>query len=374
MRKLPVSALLLGLLVVVASCLPGLSTRPTVKIGLVAPFEGLHRHLGYEALHAVKLAMGERNQAGGVGGYTVELVALNDDQDPESATQRAREMTVDPDVVGVIGHFGEETTVAALSVYDKAGLALVVPASTVSAVTSGGHTQTYRLVAADEAIGAAAARYAVLERASSTVAVVGGAADLVDSFVSTARQLGAEVFVHQGQEHQILVSELSTEDPDILFFAGEGSEGAELVLALTGVGQGSSILGANGLDTPHYVQIAGETAEGTVYVSLAPPLLDARFSRAYEESSGAIPGPYAVLSYDAAGLMLDALERCIALEGKPSRLCVANALAGTTGYEGLTGTISFDKWGQATGREVYFFEIAGGQYPGEFRTCSVCSQ
>jgi ABC-type branched-subunit amino acid transport system substrate-binding protein len=72
--------------------------------------------------------------------------------------------------------------------------------------------------------------------------------------------------------------------------------------------------------------------------------------------------------------MLDALERCIALEGKPSRLCVANALAGTTGYEGLTGTISFDKWGQATGREVHLFEIAGGQYPGEFRSCPVCSQ
>ena len=322
----------------------------------------------------MKLAIGERNQAGDVGGYTVELVALNDDQDPESATQRAREMAVDPDIVGIIGHFGEETTVAALSVYDEAGLALLVPATTASVVTSGGHNQTYRLVADDGAIGVAAARYAVLERPSSKVAVVGGAVGLVDSFVSTARQLGAEVFVHQDQEREVLVSELSTEDPDILFFAGEGIEGAELVLALRGVGQGSSILGANGLDTPHYVQIAGEAAEGTVYVSMAPPLLDARFSRAYEESSGAIPGPYAVLSYDAAGLLLDALESCIALEGKPSRSCVASALAGTSGYKGLTGTISFDEWGQATDREVYFYEIVGGRYPGQFRSCPVCSQ
>ena len=176
----------------------------------------------------MKLAIGERNQAGDVGGYTVELVALNDDQDPESATQRAREMAVDPDIVGIIGHFGEETTVAALSVYDEAGLALLVPATTASVVTSGGHNQTYRLVADDGAIGVAAARYAVLERPSSKVAVVGGAVGLVDSFVSTARQLGAEVFVHQDQEREVLVSELSTEDPDILFFAGEGIEARNL--------------------------------------------------------------------------------------------------------------------------------------------------
>ena len=148
MRKPLLAASLLSLLAVVTGCLPWASARPTLKVGLVAPFEGLHRALGYEALCAAKLAIGERNHGGGVGGYLVELVALNDDQDPQWAAQRAREMVVDPYVIGVIGHFGEATTLAALETYHEAGLALMVPATTSSAVTSGEFDQTYRLVAA----------------------------------------------------------------------------------------------------------------------------------------------------------------------------------------------------------------------------------
>ena len=50
-----------------ATCaFPG-SVQPTVKIGLSAPFEGLYRDLGYEVLPAVRLAVRERNAAGGVG-------------------------------------------------------------------------------------------------------------------------------------------------------------------------------------------------------------------------------------------------------------------------------------------------------------------
>ena len=38
------------------------NTRPVVKIGLVAPFEGRYRALGYEVLYAVKWAIGEQGQ------------------------------------------------------------------------------------------------------------------------------------------------------------------------------------------------------------------------------------------------------------------------------------------------------------------------
>jgi branched-chain amino acid transport system substrate-binding protein len=54
------------------------STQPVVKIGLIAPFEELYRADGYAALHAVRLAVEQRNAAGGVAGRQVALVALND--------------------------------------------------------------------------------------------------------------------------------------------------------------------------------------------------------------------------------------------------------------------------------------------------------
>jgi branched-chain amino acid transport system substrate-binding protein len=362
----------LALVVAATGCLPRLSTRPTFKIGVVAPFEGLYRHLGYEALYAAKLAIRQRNQSGGVEGYVVELVALNDDQDRIAATQRAREMAVDPDIVGVIGHFGDETTLAALQAYQEAGLALIVPASTATAVTSSGYAQTYRLVADNVVIGEVAARYAVLEHAARKVAVVGGPQDLVSAFTRAAEGIGAEVFVHETLDDELLMAQLALEGPDMVFLAGEGSEAADVVLALREAGLGMPVVGANGLNTPHFAAIAGDGAKGTTYVSVTPPWLGQGFSDAYVASSGSAPGPYSALSYDAVGLLLDAAARCIALEGKPSRTCVAESLAKIGDYEGVTGLISFDERGQAIGREVYLYEMVDGHYPGEVRDCPVC--
>ncbi|QLQ08434.1 MAG: ABC transporter substrate-binding protein [Anaerolineae bacterium] len=94
----------LWVLVIAGIILTGCTaTRPTVKIGLVAPFEGAQRALGYEVLYAVKLALQERNDQGGVGGFGIELVALSDDGQPANAVRQVQALAVDPGVVGVLG-------------------------------------------------------------------------------------------------------------------------------------------------------------------------------------------------------------------------------------------------------------------------------
>ena len=114
-------------IVLLAACSGPGSVKPTVKIGLSAPFEGLHRDLGYEALHAVQLAVRERNTNGGVGQrYLVELVALNDLNESGKAVEQARKMAVDPGVLGVLGGLAQETALAA-SEYERLGLTFLVP-------------------------------------------------------------------------------------------------------------------------------------------------------------------------------------------------------------------------------------------------------
>ena len=99
-----------------AACSTG-STAPVVKIGLAAPFEGRYRAIGYEAIYAARLAIREINAAGGIGGYRVELFALDDGGDPAMAIEQARKMAIDPQVIAVIGHYRPETTGAAIGHY-----------------------------------------------------------------------------------------------------------------------------------------------------------------------------------------------------------------------------------------------------------------
>jgi hypothetical protein len=114
-------------LLLAACSFPG-SVQPTVKIGLSAPFEGVYRDLGYEALHAVRLAVRQRNESGGVGGsYLIELVALNDLNEVEEAVVQSRKMAVDDGVLGVLGGWSPETARAVAPEYERLGLAFLVP-------------------------------------------------------------------------------------------------------------------------------------------------------------------------------------------------------------------------------------------------------
>ncbi len=114
------------LLLLVSCALPG-STSPVIKFGLVAPFEGRYRPIGYDAIYAARLAVRERNASGGVGGYRVELVAYDDGGDAPSAVERARQLALDPQVMAVIGHFRADTTRAAWDVYAREALPLIAP-------------------------------------------------------------------------------------------------------------------------------------------------------------------------------------------------------------------------------------------------------
>ncbi len=120
-------------LLLAACSFPG-SVKPTVKIGLSAPFEGLYRDLGYEALHAVRLAVRQRNEAGGVGDrYFVELVALNDFNEAGEAAWQARELAVDPGVLGALGGWSAETARAAAPEHRRLGLPFLAPETDWSA-------------------------------------------------------------------------------------------------------------------------------------------------------------------------------------------------------------------------------------------------
>jgi ABC-type branched-subunit amino acid transport system substrate-binding protein len=99
--------------------------EPVVKIGLVGPFEGRERAVGYDAIYSARLAVREINASGGINGQRVALVALDDGGQPDLATAAARSLALDPDVVLVVGHWLTETTAVSAPIYAAAGLPFI---------------------------------------------------------------------------------------------------------------------------------------------------------------------------------------------------------------------------------------------------------
>ncbi len=159
------------ILVLLMGCLIRISfgrspnTPEVVKLGLIAPFEGPSRPLGYAVLQAVRLRLQRWNEGGGVP--RVELVALNDDGDPALAARLPGQLALDPDVLLVLGPPQGQTALAALAGFQAHALPAISLAPLPDPSTLGpfgtvvapfaGSAETVRLALAGHAPGAVVA-------------------------------------------------------------------------------------------------------------------------------------------------------------------------------------------------------------------------
>lgn len=344
-QKLIVYGLVFILLVVAAGWLGyrqiQLSNAPrTVKIGLVAPFEGLYRASGYELLFAVKLALQQRNQGQGLHGYRVELVALNDFNDPVEAAKQARVLAADPAVLGVVGHLAPAATLAALPVYQEAQLAVSIPWSVEAALFEPARPGVVSVAA-------------TIEQTNARLGQVTQGLDLDPRIItiSDPSEIPAET-----QSVQLAVEAV----PAGTFLANRRDRD---MVAFGQVEAGNLQL----------VQVAGAKADGFVFVSPGPGAAeiaaDSDFAAAYQALSGLPPGPRAVLAYDAANVLLDSIEQVIIKDQghwyvrQPGRAEI-NASISTISRQGVSGTIAFGPDGHRIDAPVWVYQISEARYPG----------
>lgn len=322
-----------------AACTPPFlrGAIPTLKIGLVAPFEGLHRPLGYEALFAVKLAIQERNAANGLHGYRVELVALNDFDDPVEAQIQARAIVADPAIVGVIGHLSSAPTLAALPIYQAANVAVSIPWSIEAhGINIAGAVQ----VAAD---------YATVEARLQDMALERGWSRLATIATPDLNQVPPEA--------------------EALILKMEGVAAGELIVTLAQTNLSLPLFGHIEAGSPQLVQVAKTAANGFIFASPGPALTDlaggVAFREAYQALAGFPPGPRAVMTYDATQLILDTLAQLLHEKGDlPTRAEVGQRLP-TMRRQGLSGEIAFDAHQRRIEAPLWFYQITEEQYPGE---------
>ena len=314
------------LLLVVVSCLVPLAscrfpgTVPeTVKIGLSAPFEGLYRDLGYEALYAVRLAVRRANEAGGVGGgFLVELVAVNDFNDPPEAVLQAREMAADPGILGVIGGLSPRTAAAAAPEYERLGLAFVAP------FAEPGEVGRAAGAAAAGRLGARSAAILHQEDAAAMAQVEG----FSEAFAGEGGQVIGRACPGEFADFADLLAGLGSA-PDLAFLASDTSRAAEWIAGLRGAGFAGTLLGGPEVGSALTVDLAGPAGDGVYFVSTyrAVPE-DGGFREGYEALSGGVaPGGVAAWSYEATRGLLQAMDEALRSGAESMRAATGAAVA-----------------------------------------------
>src|SRR6201993_2157423 len=114
----------------------------TVKVGINLPFTGADAHDAELIKDGALLAIDEANQNGGVAGYKIEVLLLDDgtatagQYDPAQAATNARKMVSDKQVVAAIGPQMSGAGKAMAPILSQGDLATITPSSTNPDITN----------------------------------------------------------------------------------------------------------------------------------------------------------------------------------------------------------------------------------------------
>ncbi|MCO6449970.1 MAG: amino acid ABC transporter substrate-binding protein [Caldilineales bacterium] len=235
------------------------------KVGLIAPFEGPSRPLGYAVLNAVRLRLNQWNESGGTP--RLELVALNDDSNPELAAKLVAQLARDPDILFVMGPPQSHTASTAIPALIEAG----IPAISLAPVPDALVDQIAPFAGADSSLLAALTPF-------------------VGEATPTRNAETSPPLIWLGDPQTL--AELLRTRPDLI--AAAGPVAAEEVIDAW----------------------AGDAAEGLIWAGACPPSLPPEFPAEYAALAGTQPTFASALAYAA----LDEALASFAPNGKLSQM------------------------------------------------------
>jgi branched-chain amino acid transport system substrate-binding protein len=159
-----------------------------------------------------------------------------------------------------------------------------------------------------------------------------------------------------------IIQPILAQAPDAIYFGGIYDQTAVFLSQARAAGYKGIFMGPDGTDSADFAKLAGDAAVGTYYTSAAGPASvypdAAKYFTDYKAKYGSDPQPYGPESYDATAIALHALEVAAKLAGDlPTRAQVASVVRATSDFKGLTGSVTFDAYGDRASANYYVLQV-----------------
>lgn len=286
-----------------------------------------------------------------------------------------------PSIVGVVGPTCSSACNAAATIFDQVGYTSI-SASCTNPLLAQDFESFARTAPSDAAQGADAAIFIFDYLGLTKIATIHdgsaygeGLVDvLTESFVALGGEVVAADAVTVGDtDFRSTLDGVASAGPELIFFGGFPAEAARLAEQRADAGLGEvPFMGADGIKTTEFIDLAGEVAEGVYVSSPAPVTSDSvtNFLALYEETYGFAPtGPYNTNAADAVNMFLDAIEAVgtINADGdlEISRAALREFILNYGGEEpvdGITGVISCNGDGECVAPLTSFAQVVDGEF------------
>ncbi len=388
----------LASLLLAAAPLPAPSAAPApqaakvLKIVSSLPRTGSANAQTTTMVNGIKMAIDEINAT--VDGYTIAYEDWDDaspqrgNWDPQVEATNANKAVKDKEIVGYIGTFNSGASKISMPILNKEGLVMVSPANTYPGLTKpgtgeknepkvyrpSGKINYFRVVPTDDLQGSVAAEWAK-ELGAKKVFILHDrelyGKGIADVFQKHAKEIGLEVVGYEGIDakaanYKSLVTKIQSTGAELVYFGGTTQNNAGQVAKDLRAGNVKvPMMVPDGCFETAFIEAAGaENLNGTAYITFGGLPADkltgkgADFRAAYLKKYGTEPEAYAAYGYEAAHVLLDAIDRA----EKKDRESIRAAVAATKDFVGALGTWSFDENGDTTNRIMSGQTVKDGKF------------
>jgi branched-chain amino acid transport system substrate-binding protein len=343
-----------------------------IWFGHVASLTGAEATFGDSTDKGIKLAVEEVNAKGGVKGKPLDVKTYDDQGKPEEAALAATRLITQDKVTVLLGEVASSRSLAMAPIADANKVPHISPSSTNPKVTKDGDKTrpfVFRVCFIDPFQGTVMAKFAK-DKGVKKVAIlrdVGNAysVGLADYFLSKFKDLGGTIVNDQSykagdQDFKAQLTAIKARAPEAIYIPGYYTDVALIARQARELGIKVPLMGGDGWDSAKLFEIGGAAIEGSFFSNHyspddpSPRIQD--FIKRYKERFGAVPDSMAATGYDAARVAADAIARANDFSGQ----AIAEAIAGTKDYPGVTGVITIDKDHNAV-KPAVVLEVKGGK-------------
>jgi len=369
-----VSLVVLVLAGMLAGC--GDSASKDIKIGVLNEMTGGNATMGTSSANGAKMAIKEANAKGGILGKQIQAVIADNKSEPSESANAMTKLASQDKVVAVTGIFASSNAIATSSVAEATKVPFVAvgatnPKVTVDEASGKVKNYTFRVCFIDPFQGTVGANFVLNTlHLNKAVMLVDNSSDYskgLSTFFKEAYTKGGgsilaeEAYLQKDQDFKTILTKIKALNAEIIYIPGYYEEVGKIVKQAREIGIMVPILGGDGWDSPKLVEVGTSAALNNTYFTNHYSVDDTSatsqaFVEAYKKEYGQVPDAMAVLGYDAANIIIDAIKRANSLDPEKIR----EALAGTKDYPAITGSTTLNATHDAV-KSVVIIEMKDGK-------------
>ena len=357
-----------------------------INLGTALVITTADADLGQDSQNGAHVAGILKNDAGGVFGHQIAWDDQDDQCSAEGGTTAARALVADPTIAAIIGTSCSSAGVPAAQITSEAGYLMVSPSNTAPSLTDPDtHEPFYARTAHNDKVqGAAMATFACDELKITSAATVHDGSPYSEQL----QQVFADEFVAQcggtitdqsavaptDTDFRTVLATIAATNPELIYYPIFTAGGAGMTVQARENPdlEGVYLAGADGMQSQSFLSVAGAAANG-LYTSgpdlnFAGSFYADTFLPAYYDlcSCDATLSVFHAHAFDAANLIFKAIE-AVGIEGSDGtlyipRTALRDAFFETSGYDGITGTLTCTPTGDCADPKIAVSLIQDGSY------------